>query len=148
MIMASIKRWGGFKVSLIDVFVQVYTNVCDLFVGLRAAQIHVIFMLPSRYGSFSHPLAYIEWFRPFSTIDEVVGMYKVARSTRNRERHSAVVGVNEILQACHLTPKYGSAPVNHSWTHLNVLEKSSKFFLNHYNNFHIFEMLQLECINQ
>lgn len=75
-------------------------------------------------------------------------MYKVARSTRNRQQHSAVIGVNDILQACHLAPKYGSAPVDRSWTHLNVHEKSDEFFLNHYNNFHLFEMLQVNCINQ
>jgi hypothetical protein len=116
---------------------------CDLFAGLRVAQIRVIFTLPSHYsGAFAHPLAYIEWFRPFSTTDEAVGMYKVARSTRRRARHSAVVGVNEILLACHLAPKYGAAPVDRSWTHLNVLEKSNEFYLNHYNNFHIFEMMQ------
>jgi hypothetical protein len=114
---------------------------CDFFAGLRAAQIRVIFTLPSHYGPFGHPLAYIEWFRPFSTIDEAVGMYKVARSTRKRARHSAVVGVNEILLACHLAPKYGATPVDRSWTHLNVLEKSNEFYLNHYNNFDLFEML-------
>jgi hypothetical protein len=114
-----------------------------LFAGLRAAQIRVIFTLPSHYhGASAHPLAYIEWFRPFSTIDENVGMYKVMRSTRNLARYSAVVGVNEILLACHLAPKYGVTPVDSSWTHLNVLENSTEFFLNHYNNFHMFEMLQ------
>ena len=115
---------------------------CNFFTGLRAAQIRVIFTLPSQYGSFSHPLAYIEWFRPFTAIDEAVGMYKVVRSTRNRARHSAVVGVNQILQACHLAPKFGSAPVDCSWTHLNVLEKATEFFLNHYNSFDQFAMLQ------
>ena len=122
--------------------------MCNLFAGLHAAQIHVIFTLPSHYGSFSHPLAYIEWFRPFSTIDEAIRMYKVAQSTRNQQQHPAIVGANEILQACHLAPKYGSAPVDCSWTHLNTLEKSNEFFLNHYNNFHLFEMLQENCINQ
>ncbi|KAH9986038.1 hypothetical protein BJV77DRAFT_928185, partial [Russula vinacea] len=52
------------------------------FSGLCAAQIHVIFLLPSHYGSFPHPLAYIEWFWPFSTIDETVGMHKIIQSTR------------------------------------------------------------------
>jgi hypothetical protein len=89
-------------------------------------------------------LAYIEWFRPFSTVDEIVGMYKVVRSTRNRARHSAVVGVNEILGACHLSPKYGSAPMDDSWTHLNVLDKANEFYLNHYNNFYLFELMQMQ----
>jgi hypothetical protein len=114
-----------------------------LFAGLRAAQIRVIFTLPSHYhGTFAHPLAYIEWFRPFSTIDETVRMYKVVRATCNRAQYSAVVSVNEILLACHLAPKYGAMPVDRSWTHLNVLENSTEFFLNHYNNFHLFEMRQ------
>ena len=89
-------------------------------------------------------MAYIEWFRPFTTIDETVGMYKVVRSTRNRAQHSAVVGINEILQACHLAPKYGPAPVDHSWTHLNVLEKATEFYLNRYSNFDLFAMLQTD----
>jgi hypothetical protein len=117
---------------------------CVLFTGLCAAQIRVIFTLPSQYGTFPHPLAYIEWFRPFTAIDEAVGMYKVVRSTRNRARHSAVVGVNQILQACHLAPKYGSVPVDHSWTHLNVLENATEFFFNHYSNFDQFAMLQAD----
>jgi hypothetical protein len=120
----------------------VHKLTCYLFSGLRVAQIHVIFRLPSQYGTFAHPLAYVEWFRPFSTIDDTVGMYKVVRSTRNRAQNSAVVSVNEILQACHLVPKYGSMPVDRSWTHLNVLEKANEFFVNHYNNFYLFEMLQ------
>lgn len=120
---------------------------CDLFTGLRVAQICIIFTLPSHYSMFPHQLAYIEWFWPFSTIDETVGMYKVARSTCNRARHSAVIGMNEILQACHLAPKYRSTPVDLSWTYLNVIEKLNKFFLNHYCDFHLFEMLQCDCRN-
>ena len=75
-------------------------------------------------------------------INDIVGMYKVVWSTCNRARNCAVIGVNEILQACHLAPKYGSAPVDVSWTHLNVLENANEFYLNHYNNFYLSEMLQ------
>ncbi|KAH9974860.1 hypothetical protein BJV74DRAFT_879658 [Russula compacta] len=110
--------------------------------GLQAAQIRVIFTLPFQYGSFPHPLAYVKWFRPFNTWDETIGMYKLARSTRNHVQHSAVVGVNDILQACHLAPKYGSSPFGRSWTHLNALEIANEFYFNHYNNFHLFEMLE------
>ena len=90
----------------------------------------------------THPLAYVEWFRPFSTFDETVGMYKVMRSTHNRARHSAIVGMNEILQVCHLAPKYRSTPVDRSWTHLNTLEKANEFYFNHYSDFYLFEMVQ------
>jgi hypothetical protein len=130
---------------MVSLWMSLYKHklTSNLFSGLRAAQIHAIFSLPPQYGTFAHPLAYVEWFRPFSTIDGTVGMHKVVRSTRNRARHSAVVSVSDILQACHLAPKYGPAPVDRSWTHLNVLEKSNEFYLNHYHNFHLFEMLQV-----
>ena len=125
--MASTKRWEAFTVSL---WMSLYKHklTSNLFSGLHAAQIHAIFSLPPQYGTFAHPLAYVEWFRPFSTIDGTVGMHKVVQSTRNRARHSAVVSVSNILQACHLAPKYGPVPVDHSWTHLNVLEKSNELW--------------------
>ncbi|KAJ6544929.1 hypothetical protein B0H10DRAFT_1695855, partial [Mycena sp. CBHHK59/15] len=50
--------------------------------GLRPAQIRVIFNLPSQFGTFPHPLAYIEWFTPLSRPDPVSGMYTTHRSTR------------------------------------------------------------------
>jgi hypothetical protein len=113
--------------------------------GICIAQIHAIFTLPAQYGTFHHPLAYIEWFRPFTTRDEAVGLYKVARSTRNRVRHSEVISVNNILQACHLAPKYGSTPVDNSRNYLDRLETDADTFLfNHYNNLHLFEMLEVQ----
>jgi hypothetical protein len=134
---------GWYYCHFCSAFLYERKLTCDLFAGLRAAQIRVIFTLPSHYcGAFAHPLAYIEWFRPFSMTDEAVGMYKIARSTRNRARYSAIVGVNEILAVCHLAPKYGTNPVDSSWTQFNVLEKSDEFYLNRYNNFYLFEMLQ------
>jgi hypothetical protein len=113
-------------------------------IGLRIAQIRIIFKLPAHYGSFPHPLAYVEWFRPFTAREEVSGLFKATRSTRNRGRHSEVVSVNAILMPCHLTPKYGSSAVDKLWTHLNVLEEGGDtFYLNHYNNLHIFDSLQV-----
>ncbi|KAJ7722129.1 hypothetical protein DFH07DRAFT_857176, partial [Mycena maculata] len=46
------------------------------FAGLRPAQIRVIFKLPLQFGSYPHPLAYIEWFTPLkSRPDPVSGMF-------------------------------------------------------------------------
>ena len=119
---------------------------CNLtcIVGLHNAQIYVIFTLLAHYSTFSHPLAYIEWFCPFSTIDKTVGMYKVVQLTHNRARHSAVVSVNMILQACHLALKYRSVPVTDSWLHLNVLDNATEFYLNHYIDFDLFAMMQAD----
>jgi hypothetical protein len=95
---------------------QSTTKTKVFYIGLRAAQIRVIFELPAQYGRFPHPLAYIEWYRPFSSRDPTTGFFKVARSTRNHVRHSEVISVTKILQSCHLAPKYGSTSVDHSWT--------------------------------
>jgi hypothetical protein len=110
---------------------------CDS--GLRAAQVGVVFKLPSQYGTFPHPLAYVEWFRPFTTRDATTGFFKVTQSTRNHVRHCQVVSLADILQGCHLAPKFGTTPVERSWTHLNVLDNAGEFFLNHYIDFHLFE---------
>ncbi|KAF7968708.1 hypothetical protein HWV62_29670 [Athelia sp. TMB] len=84
--------------------------------GVRAAQIRAVFKLPTQYGHFPHPLAYIEWFRPFSTIDSNSGFFRVTRSTRLLRRFAAVVSVDSILQACHLAPRFGASPVPSTWT--------------------------------
>ncbi|KAJ7123865.1 Zn-finger domain-containing protein [Mycena crocata] len=38
--------------------------------GLRVAQIRAIFTLPPQYGTYPHPLAYIEWFTGFNQPDK------------------------------------------------------------------------------
>ena len=76
--------------------------------GLRVAQVRAIFNLPAHYGSEDHPLAYIEWFRPFHTRDPLTNMYRLRRSTANRQRHAAIIRVHDIWQACHLGPRFSS----------------------------------------
>ncbi|KAJ7710899.1 hypothetical protein B0H17DRAFT_914990 [Mycena rosella] len=61
--------------------------------GLRVAQIRAIFMLPPQYGSYPHPLAYIEWFTPFNRPEKTGGMCIVHRSSRAQRRNAAVVSV-------------------------------------------------------
>ncbi|KAG1747788.1 uncharacterized protein EDB91DRAFT_1008998, partial [Suillus paluster] len=51
-------------------------------VGVRVAQVCVIFTLPRQFGAYSQPLAYIEWFTPFREADQFSGLHQVSRSTR------------------------------------------------------------------
>jgi hypothetical protein len=110
-------------------------------IGLHVAQIRCIFNLPAHYGQFPHPLAYIEWFQPFPRLNAQTGFYRLAQSTWNQVRFSAVVGVHELFTACHLSPRMGSK-VNASWTIVNVLEQCNDFYVNPYINFHIFDTLE------
>ncbi|KAJ7833857.1 hypothetical protein B0H14DRAFT_3871531 [Mycena olivaceomarginata] len=64
--------------------------------SLHPAQIRVIFKLPPQFGTYSHPLAYIEWFTPLNKPDPVSGMFTTHRSTRNHIRNSAVISVEHI----------------------------------------------------
>ncbi|KAJ6473973.1 Zn-finger domain-containing protein [Mycena vitilis] len=101
------------------------------FAGLRPAQIRVIFNLPSQFGIFPHPLAYIEWFTPLNHPDPVSGMYTTHRSTRLHRRNAAVVSVETLVRACHLMGKCGTT-IDHTWTSDNVLEKATIFHINPY----------------
>lgn len=99
--------------------------------GLRPAQIRVIFNLPPQFGTFSHPLAYIEWFTPLNRPDPVSGMYTTHRSTRFQRRNAAVVSVEQLVRGCHLMGKCG-LKIDRKWTSNNVLDTASVFYVNPY----------------
>ncbi|KAJ7291698.1 hypothetical protein C8J57DRAFT_219441 [Mycena rebaudengoi] len=65
--------------------------------GLRPAQIRAIFRLPPQFGTYTHPLAYIEWFTPLNRPDPISGLFTTHRSTRLHRRNAAVVSVEQIL---------------------------------------------------
>ncbi|KAJ7662855.1 hypothetical protein B0H17DRAFT_1185009 [Mycena rosella] len=101
--------------------------------GLRVAQIRAIFMLPPQYGSYPHPLAYIEWFTPFNRPEKTSGMCIVHRSSRAQRCNAAVVSVEHLVRNCHLMGKAG-AKIDRTWTTDNVLDKASYFYFNTYIN--------------
>ncbi|KAG0694509.1 hypothetical protein DFH29DRAFT_784098, partial [Suillus ampliporus] len=58
---------------------------CEIYmetVGVRVAQVRVIFTLPRQFGTYSRALAYIEWFTPSRELDPFSGLHQVSRSTR------------------------------------------------------------------
>ncbi|KAG2112395.1 uncharacterized protein F5147DRAFT_744599 [Suillus discolor] len=104
-------------------------DVAFTLAGLQVAQIHVIFKLPSYYGNFTHPLAYIEWFCPLYDPESTMNLYWLARSTY-------------VLQAGHLMPRFGSGKVDTSWINGDVLELADEFYINPYINFNLFDTIQ------
>ncbi|KAJ7609663.1 Zn-finger domain-containing protein [Roridomyces roridus] len=99
--------------------------------GLRPAQIRAIFQLPPQFGSFPHPLAYVEWFTPLNRREPVSGMFTTHRSTTFHRRRAAVVSVTQIIRGCHLIAKCGKN-IDTKWTSANVLDSSPMFYLNPY----------------
>ncbi|KAJ7140071.1 Zn-finger domain-containing protein [Mycena crocata] len=99
--------------------------------GLRPAQVRAIFNLPPQFGTFAHPLAYVEWFTSLNRPDPVSGMYTTHRSTRQLRRHAAVVSVGQFVRSCHLMAKCG-AKIDRKLTSTNVLDTAQMFHVNPY----------------
>ncbi|TDL30148.1 Zn-finger domain-containing protein [Rickenella mellea] len=109
--------------------------------GLKVAEIRVIFTLPEELGYWPHPLAYVHWFKPLTTRETGIDMFKIGRARRNLEPHSEIISVDRIARGCHLIPKYGTGTINPTWTTANVMEKAKEFDVNKYINFDIFDLL-------
>lgn len=91
----------------------------------------MIFELPSAYGTFPEPLAYVEWFKLLRAPDPEHGMYKTSRSSRQHRRNASIIPASQIARSCHLIPIFGQE-VDTRWTTHNVLEESKEFYVNHY----------------
>jgi hypothetical protein len=89
--------------------IQVSSHVFQMIkhLGLCVAQVHVIFSLPEEYGSYKHPLAYVDWYKPFRTPVPDLNMHQVSLSSHNHHQCTSVIPVTDILQICHLQPHYG-----------------------------------------
>lgn len=91
----------------------------------------VIFSLPSEYGNFEHPLAYVEWFTSFNALVPDLEMYQVSRSTRSHRRCASIIPVSQIERSVHLIPKFGRV-MDVTWNADNILEVCKTFFVNPY----------------
>lgn len=106
----------------------------NILLGLRVAQVHVIFQLPAHYRTkTSQPLAYIEWFTPFRTPNTVDGYYHVSRSTRKIRGadgpYAEIITADRIVRSAMLIPqKWG---------------QDSKFLVNSHIDGHSFCMFKL-----
>jgi hypothetical protein len=99
---------------------------------LRAAQVHVIFKLPEELGELSTPLAYVQWFRKFTSKDPVVDMYKISPSTRGGGHgNTSIIPITHLARSCHLMPVFGET-MDRSLTQRTALKNSPAVFLNPY----------------
>ncbi|KAI0069540.1 hypothetical protein K474DRAFT_1687710 [Panus rudis PR-1116 ss-1] len=110
----------------------------------RVAQIRVIFELPSKilamFRGTPPPqyLAYVEWFTDFpSNPHPDHGLYRIKRMIQNGARMSSIIPLGNIRRSVHLFPRFGAvAPA--SWTHHNVLEECTTFYVNAFSDRHAF----------
>ncbi|KAJ3788259.1 hypothetical protein GGU10DRAFT_263129 [Lentinula aff. detonsa] len=67
----------------------------------------------------AHPLAYIEWYTPFSNPNPHSGLYTLKPSTCNRHPRGEIIPVTHIIRNAHLIPYFGCEK-DCSWTSENV----------------------------
>ena len=91
----------------------------------------MLFKLPPQFGTFPHPLAYIEWFTPLRDPEPIIGMYKISQSTRNHCQNAAIVRVSDIMEDTHLSA-FIQGEIDPTWTSDNVLEVGTHFYVNRY----------------
>ncbi|KAJ6538153.1 hypothetical protein B0H10DRAFT_1758816, partial [Mycena sp. CBHHK59/15] len=78
--------------------------------GLRVAQVRVLFKFPDYYPTpfnTSKPLAYVEWFTPFSRPELGSDLFVVCRSTRQQCPYAELIDLNRIARNRFLTPRSG-----------------------------------------
>ncbi|KAI6154402.1 hypothetical protein EDD17DRAFT_1779867 [Pisolithus thermaeus] len=101
------------------------TSLCQ---GMQVAQIQIIFKLPKQFGTYLHPLAYVEWFTTLQHWDCVSGLYIVTCSTQNHHHNASIISINHVDHACHLQGQCGRE-ISKDWSADSVLEKAVSFLL-------------------
>ncbi|KAJ7263772.1 hypothetical protein C8J57DRAFT_1230967 [Mycena rebaudengoi] len=89
------------------------------------------------FGPYQEPLAYVDWFKPLTTVVPDLGMHRVSLSSRALRQNSSIIPVTDILRSCHLIPVFGRS-VNPTWTSATVLDRCTYFYLNPYLRHHDF----------
>jgi hypothetical protein len=109
-------------------------------IGLRVAQLRVIFALPEhlRHSHLPDKLAYVEWFTQFRAPHPDSGLLSVSRTSRNNGPISEIIPLNSIVSSCHLIPRFGTKYLPAKWDSDSVLEECRSFFLNKYISIQFF----------
>ncbi|CUA75367.1 Leucine--tRNA ligase [Rhizoctonia solani] len=121
------------------------TKSCHIGIsGYQPARIRAVFQLPT-YVRKEYPqhLAYLELFNPFGASEAVSGLVKTQQSLSCGNRINAVVPLDDVRMACHLTPKYSSLPPNTSFTATSdLLLLNSKFYLNRHSSLYFWSVME------
>ncbi|KAF8188308.1 hypothetical protein K438DRAFT_1907473 [Mycena galopus ATCC 62051] len=109
--------------------------------GLRVAQVRVLFTMPTYYPApfnTAGPLAYVEWFTPFSRPDPNSDLYVLRRSTRRHQAYGEIIDMDRIARNCFLVPRSEQGLTDPAWTTENATELCSAFYFNPHLDTHTF----------
>ncbi|KAN0094971.1 hypothetical protein V8E55_003258 [Tylopilus felleus] len=111
--------------------------------GLCVAEVHVIFRLPPHLGLYPHLLAYVHLFKPLRTFDNNIKMFYFSHSTRNRNPNTVVVPITNVVQPCHLVPRFPIGALDPRWLRGDSINIADTFFLNRYIDLRTFEQYRV-----
>ncbi|KAJ7797991.1 hypothetical protein B0H14DRAFT_3114235 [Mycena olivaceomarginata] len=109
--------------------------------GISVARVRLIFRLPESYGSYPHPLAYVDWYKPLKDPVPNIRMHEVSLSSRNHRQNSSIIPITDIICSCHLIPVFGKS-THPTWTSDRILDQCKSFYLNPYLRHHDFYLFQ------
>ncbi|KAJ6508168.1 hypothetical protein C8R45DRAFT_1050452 [Mycena sanguinolenta] len=108
---------------------------------LGIARVRVIFRIPSDFGGYHEPVAYVDWFKPLQRHVADLGMHQVSLSSQNLRQRSSIIPLTDIVRSCHLIPVFGRS-VNPRWEADTVLDQCKSFYLNPYLRHHDFYLFR------
>ncbi|KAF8153695.1 hypothetical protein K438DRAFT_1987393 [Mycena galopus ATCC 62051] len=111
------------------------------FALVRTGEVRVLFKMPSYFPApfnTAGPLAYVEWFTPFSRPELNSNFYVLRRSTRRQRPYGEIINVDRIARNCFLVPQSERGPTDTRWTMENAKELCSAFYLNPHLDTHTF----------
>ncbi|KAJ7238853.1 hypothetical protein B0H12DRAFT_974427, partial [Mycena haematopus] len=105
--------------------------------GLGIARVRLIFRIPTDFGGYPEPVAYVDWFKPLQQPVAGLGMHQVSLSSQNHRQRSSIIPITDIVRSCHLIPVFGRV-ANPRWAADTILDHCKSFYLNPYLRHHDF----------
>ena len=87
--------------------------------------------------------AIMHWFdRIADELDELTSMWMVSPFfLEDSEKHLAIIPIESIVRNVHLLPIFGAEYVPDHVTHNNSLDLYHSFYVNHFSDHHVFDLL-------
>ncbi|KAF8513692.1 hypothetical protein JB92DRAFT_3083158 [Gautieria morchelliformis] len=103
--------------------------------GYRVSRVHAIFRLPA---DLEHPcpLAYVEWYSPFTQPVPGPEMYMV--SVPSGKSSAAIVPMHSIRRSCHLIPHFGKT-IDPSLSADNSLDRCRRFYVSDFLDLYTYQ---------
>src|SRR6266404_3864228 len=121
---------------------QYCTPLIYLPLGLRIAQVHVVFQIPTKVLAIIFPtsntapthLAYVEWFSAIPCSPDLnSGLYKVSRMSSSGSRKASIIPVDSITSSVNLIPHFVGSNT-HDWNTFSVMELCCTFYINPFSD--------------